>query len=152
MKRILICGGRDYGRVIPGKVAEFPRRIAEKKKLCEVLGKLLIEFGGFQIIHGGAKGADALAGAWAQDSRGLPKPIVFEALWDDVDRPGAVVKVRKSGPNKGTKFDAAAGPRRNQRMVDEGKPDLVVAFPGGDGTEDMITRAAKAGIEVRRIQ
>ena len=151
MKRILICGGRDYGRIIPGRVAEFPRRLAEKKRVSEVLGKLMIEFGAFQMIHGGAQGADSLAHEWAKNSRGLPKPIVFEALWDDVDRPGAVVKVRKSGPRKGTKFDAAAGPRRNQRMIEEGKPELVVAFPGGEGTEDMISRAEKAGIEVRRI-
>src|SRR5262249_16770583 len=38
-----------------------------------------------------------------------------------------------------------AGPLRNQRMLDEGKPDLVVAFPGGGGTKDMVRRAVQAG-------
>jgi len=33
-------------------------------------------------------------------------------------------------------------------MIDEGKPDGVVAFPGGRGTEDMVRRAAAAGLKV----
>ena len=37
-------------------------------------------------------------------------------------------------------------------MLDEGKPDLVVAFPGGTGTADMIRRAKKAGVEVKEIK
>ena len=44
----------------------------------------------------------------------------------------------------------AAGPIRNQRMIDGGKPDLVITFPGGRGTADMVRRAEKAGIEVTR--
>lgn len=42
----------------------------------------------------------------------------------------------------------AAGPIRNRRMLLEGMPDLVVAFPGGRGTADMVRRARAAGIEV----
>ena len=41
-----------------------------------------------------------------------------------------------------------AGPIRNQRMLDAGQPDLVVAFEGGRGTADMITRTKRAGIEI----
>jgi len=33
-------------------------------------------------------------------------------------------------------------------MIDDGKPDGVVAFPGGTGTADMIRRAKKAGLKV----
>jgi hypothetical protein len=33
-------------------------------------------------------------------------------------------------------------------MLDEGKPNLVVAFPGGTGTADMVQRAREAGNEV----
>lgn len=152
MKRVIVCGGRNYGRVVPGKTFEYPRRIAEKKRVCEVLGKLAVEFGTFQLIHGGARGADAAADAWARESRGFPKPVAFEARWDDVSRPGAVVKVRKSGPKKGTPYDAAAGPARNARMLAEGEPDLVVAFPGGDGTADMVNKARAAGVEVREVK
>ena len=43
-----------------------------------------------------------------------------------------------------------AGPLRNQRMLDDGKPDMVVAFPGGGGTKDMVRRAAKAGVAIMR--
>jgi hypothetical protein len=36
-------------------------------------------------------------------------------------------------------------------MIDEGKPDLVVAFPGGRGTADMVKRAKKANVEVIEV-
>ena len=35
-------------------------------------------------------------------------------------------------------------------MLDE-KPDIVLAFPGGRGTADMIARAEQAGVEVIKI-
>lgn len=37
-------------------------------------------------------------------------------------------------------------------MIDEGKPDLVVALPGGRGTADMVRRAKKHGIEVVEVK
>ncbi len=78
------------------------------------------------VIHGGANGADTLADNWAEDNG---KEIeVFEADWDRHGR--------------------AAGPIRNQAMLDEGRPDAVLAFPGGPGTEDMIARAKRAGLHV----
>jgi predicted Rossmann-fold nucleotide-binding protein len=40
---------------------------------------------------------------------------------------------------------------RNQKMLDKGKPDLVVAFPGGRGTSDMISRAIKVPVRVITI-
>lgn len=42
----------------------------------------------------------------------------------------------------------AAGPIRNQRMLDEAKPTKVFAFPGGRGTADMVRRAKAAGVPV----
>jgi SLOG family YspA-like protein len=78
------------------------------------------------VIHGGALGADTAAGLWAF-GRGIDNRA-FPAEWTAQGR--------------------SAGPRRNQRMVNEGKPDLVVAFPGGRGTADMVRRARKAGIDV----
>jgi hypothetical protein len=38
-------------------------------------------------------------------------------------------------------YGRAAGPIRNMKMLLEGKPDLVVAFPGGIGTADMVKKA-----------
>ena len=42
----------------------------------------------------------------------------------------------------------SAGPRRNQRMLDEEQPNLVLAFPGSRGTADLIRRARSAGVLV----
>lgn len=79
------------------------------------------------LIHGCAKGADSLAGEWAK-SRSIPVEI-YPALWDEHGR--------------------NAGPIRNQLMLDDGNPDVVIAFPtGGPGTNDMMRRANKAGIPV----
>lgn len=48
------------------------------------------------------------------------------------------------------KFGKAAGPIRNQKMLDKGKPNLVLAFHRNinksKGTKDMVNRARKAGI------
>jgi len=49
------------------------------------------------------------------------------------------------------KYGKAAGPIRNQQMLDEGKPDLVVAIPykgKSKGTYDMIDRAVEANLPV----
>jgi hypothetical protein len=82
------------------------------------------------IIHGGARGADALADQWAVCNWLMPE--VYPADWD--------------------KHGRAAGPLRNQRMLDEGKPDLVVAFSGGSGTTDMVRRARKTNVRVIEIK
>ena len=52
-------------------------------------------------------------------------------------------------PADWNKHGKAAGPIRNQQMVDR-VPNLCYAFPRGDsrGTWDCLTRAAKAGIKV----
>lgn len=44
------------------------------------------------------------------------------------------------------KLGKAAGPIRNQRMIDEA--DALVAFPGSSGTADVIHRAKDAGLLV----
>ena len=81
------------------------------------------------LIDGMAKGADEFAFEWAL-SRGI-KTERYKADWDQHGR--------------------AAGPIRNQQMIDEGKPDLLVAFPGGNGTADMIRRARDAGVEIKHV-
>ncbi len=81
------------------------------------------------IIHGAASGADSMAGAWAE-KKGI-KVLSFYPNW--------------------SKYGKAAGPIRNQQMLDEGKPNLVIAFEGGTGTNDMIKKARKVGIKVIEI-
>ena len=44
----------------------------------------------------------------------------------------------------------AAGPIRNQQMIDAGAV-LVIAFPGGKGTADMVVRARKAWVPVLEV-
>lgn len=82
-----------------------------------------------RVITGGALGADLFGKHWAEDRR--IDTDTFQADW------------RAYGP--------AAGPMRNQRMLDIGNPELVVAFPGGRGTADMVRRAEAAGVPVERI-
>ena len=48
-------------------------------------------------------------------------------------------------------YGKAAGPIRNKQMLDEGKPDVVIAFPGGTGTANMIMQATKAGVKVVKV-
>ncbi len=82
------------------------------------------------VIEGGAQGADCFAAEWA-DETGTPHRQ-FNAAWNTHGR--------------------AAGPIRNKRMLDEGKPDLVVAFPGGRGTANMVRQARKRGVRVVEVQ
>jgi hypothetical protein len=79
------------------------------------------------LIHGGARGADSLADKWARDNN--IHISIHLAKWD--------------------KYGRSAGPIRNREMLEE-KPDLVMAFPGGRGTADMIRQAERAGIGVIR--
>ncbi|MGB3417884.1 MAG: DUF2493 domain-containing protein [Mesorhizobium sp.] len=121
--RVLVCGGRDFN---------------DRQKLHNALDAIVPrtepdEYGNslpdnVTIIHGGARGADQLA-----DDYGVLNWCgieIFRADWG---------------------LGKAAGPIRNQRMINEGKPDIVVAFPGGKGTADMVRRAKTAGIPVREI-
>lgn len=61
----------------------------------------------------------------------------------------------KGFPANWNKYGKAAGPIRNQQMLDEGKPDLVLAFHDNlehsKGTKDMVARAEKAGVKVKKI-
>lgn len=111
--RLLVCGGRD-----------FADRAAAWRALDAAHARRPIGL----LIHGGARGADELAGAWA-DARGVPVHA-YPALW------------KAYGP--------AAGPMRNQRMMETARPDGVLALPGGRGTADMCTWAALAGLPIWR--
>jgi len=79
------------------------------------------------LVHGCATGADTLAAIWAME-RGI-QPAGCPALWDF--------------------YGKAAGGIRNGAMM-RLRPELVVAFPGGAGTADMIGQALQAGIRVIR--
>ena len=106
------------------------RDYADRRKVYAVLDVAHAANPIVMLIAGGANGADSLAVDWA---RGISVPYqVFNADWEHNGR--------------------AAGPLRNQRMLDEGKPHLVIAFPGGRGTADMVRRAEKANVPVAFVR
>ena len=79
------------------------------------------------VIHGGAPGTDTLCGDTCT-AAGI-EFVAVPAAWK--------------------KFKRAAGPIRNQLMLDLfPNIDLVLAFPGGTGTADMKKRAGKMGIDI----
>ncbi len=81
------------------------------------------------LIHGAAPGADSIAEMWA-DERGV-KVERFPADWE--------------------RYGRAAGPIRNFQMLFHGKPDFVVAFPGGRGTANMVMQAQRGFVPVHMV-
>jgi len=87
------------------------------------------------VIHGAGRGADSIAGRVAV---GLGLPVeAYPADW--------------------RRYGRGAGPVRNQQMLDEGRPDAVLAFHpnlvvGHGGTGDMVARAQLAGLPVLVIE
>lgn len=112
---ILVCGGRDFRDYVWVK-----NELDKIANLAELLDDPVTE-----IVHGGARGADSLAGDYAR-SVGL-KETVFMANWD--------------------RHGKRAGFIRNSEMADYG-PDLVIAFPGGQGTKNMIQISSERNIPV----
>lgn len=80
-----------------------------------------------RLIHGAANGADSLAAKWAAE-RGIAS-TAYPADWDT--------------------YGKRAGHIRNKQMLDEGKPNAVIAFPGGVGTRMMVQLAKRAGVPVK---
>jgi len=82
------------------------------------------------VIEGEAKGADSMGRDYA-----LKLGIAVERYPADWKR-----------------FGLGAGPKRNQQMLNEGKPQLVLAFhddiANSKGTKDMIKRAQQASVTV----
>lgn len=83
------------------------------------------------VIHGAATGADNEGMIWAQMMAEAGRKITHAPFVPEWQR-----------------YGKRAGPMRNERMLVEGKPNLVLAFPGGRGTADMIRRARDFQIEV----
>lgn len=83
------------------------------------------------LVNGGSGGADLFARMYASGFPFLVRTEMHLANWEECGK--------------------AAGPLRNQAMVDLGA-DLCIAFPGNRGTEDTIKRARKAGIVVLRVE
>ena len=120
--RVLVCGGRDYDN---------------REELYAVLDWIDCSWEGpgtfgpiTDIISGHARGADSLAEQWAKDRE--VSLDIYPAEWDV--------------------YGKSAGFMRNQQMIDEGLPDLVVAFSGGKGTINMIKLSNQANIPLYNVR
>jgi hypothetical protein len=94
------------------------------------LDRLHAELHFTHMIHGGAKFIDTFASEWAATKPEITR-YICRAEWK--------------------KYGLGAGPRRNSRML-EWRPDVVVAFPGENGTADMVKKARAAGVRVIEIE
>lgn len=110
-RRVLVCGGRNYSDAAHVALILNARHKSDPISL---------------LIHGGASGADSLAGQWAQDN-GVPVHA-YLADW--------------------RRYGKSAGPIRNLHMLADSRPDLVIAFAGGAGTAHMRRIARAHGVEV----
>jgi YspA, cpYpsA-related SLOG family len=119
---VLVCGGRDY---------------SDRLYLFHTMDNLEREAGKpFRgLIHGAARGADRLAAEWQAERIKTNAQFWAAGYPADWDTHGK-----------------AAGPIRNQSMLDQNPGiELVIAFPGGRGTADMVARARKKGIPVVEV-
>jgi hypothetical protein len=76
------------------------------------------------LVHGRARGVDYICGQWA----GLNN-----------------IRVKEYGVTKADydRFGPRAPIIRNSTMLENESPDLVIVFPGGNGTRDMKEKAIK---------
>jgi hypothetical protein len=106
--------------------SDVPNAVRALDKLHK---ELMIEV----VIEGDARGADRIAGYWAR-KRGITN-LKYRVTQEDYAKHGRFLAPKV----------------RNQRMLDEGKPQLVIAFPGHGGTADMVQRAERAGVPIRTV-
>jgi hypothetical protein len=103
------------------------RDFTDVELLYRTLDEIAIIHGIARVVTGLAAGTDLAADGWAE--------------WRKISRGG--YKIRRPHED---------GYQRNQRMLDSEPIDLVVAFPGGNGTADMVRRAQRAGIPVKEVK
>lgn len=114
--------------MIPTVLVTGGRDFNDREMVKRALDRVTMEFGKPRmLIHGAARGADTLAGEWAV--RNDVPVCKCPADWDKY----------KGRPGKNP-----AGAIRNSEMLAK-LPEVVVAFPGGSGTADMVGKVIRAG-------
>ena len=139
---VLVCGGRYFANCVSIQTdssEENLEKINQYKFLFQTLDRICIEKNWcepeylmpmIRIINGGASGADSAATDYAVVN------------WCSF----------KEYPAEWNKYGKSAGPIRNKQMLDEENIDLVIAFPGGRGTANMVKLAKERGIEVIEVE
>lgn len=129
---VIVTGSRNWSNeiVIWTSLAEL------LKSLPDCVATLVVRHGDYY------RGADRMAKRWTQ----LPS----EDLYSDSDHKPVADVIEDPYPAMWRAFGGAAGPLRNQEMVDAGA-DLVMAFPlpSSIGTYDCIDKAEVDRIPVR---
>lgn len=163
--RILITGSRDFGADLRASGSKTKLRSdwatapsPQRDAMVAALRAARARAGDRPIvlIEGDAAGADKLAGAIAR--RSGVEVEEWPALWRREDgsiRGGydrdEALRVRAVYSPPGLPFNRAAGPERNQAMVNAGA-DECLAFKaigsGNRGTQHCIDAASRAGIPV----
>jgi hypothetical protein len=106
---------------------DFGHGEEETNFMNNTLDEIDMKHGVLHVVHGNAHGADYVAKKWARDAGA--EEHAHPANWE--------------------RYGRSAGPRRNAKMLSEHTDiDMVVAFPGGDGTADMVKKALVKGIKV----
>ena len=119
---VVVFGGRDF----KNESALFSR-----------MDKYHAKYHFVKVIGGGAAGVDSFAINWAK-ARGIDYQEE-PSDWTDMSEP-CLVKTNFAGKP----YNALAGLKRNQSMIDKHKPTYAIEFPGGPGTLDMHNRILKA--------
>lgn len=108
------------------------RDYQDRERVFSTLDEIHAETPITMLIQGGAKGADDLAFRWGMHVKGGHMELLtVHAEWE--------------------KYGRRAGPIRNAQMLEE-KPDLVIAFPGGRGTANMIRQTLDAGVRLIEVK
>jgi hypothetical protein len=128
--RVLVTGSRNWtdANAITDQLAAYADKAFKTEVACNLI-----------IVHGANPGgADHIAAEWASE-RQRANILGKRANWIWAE----------PHPADWAKHGKAAGPIRNQEMVDAGA-DICLAFPLGEsrGTRDCMRRAESAGIPV----
>jgi hypothetical protein len=124
--KVIVAGGRN-----------FDDYALLKKSLDEYLKPLVGDGVSIEIVSGAASGADSLGEKYAKErGYGVKR---FPALWNDIDRPGAVIRTN----GWGGKYDVNAGFARNEQMAEYA--DVLVLFWNGSskGSKHMLDTMKK---------
>lgn len=138
MTRVLVCGGRRFGRLpkqfVPSERERLLRKAAAERAFLDATLTLFHAQRGFTLLIQGEeeRGADFLAKEWAKNAR--IAFVGYPANWYPRGQHGGM--------------DRGAGPKRNSFMLANSRPDLGICFAGGKGTKDMRDKLLAAGIEV----